>query len=431
MTKILLISSNSLSKTDSTKSYEAILSSFKKEELAQLCFRPRSSSSIDFDFISSHFLISEVDIIKSFFTNRKCGRSIIEKDSSPSKKSKSASWYYWVSESKFRRLFIIRDLLWSSNRWDNEKLNSWIKSFNPDVIFTIAGAEEFYCKITKTISNRYNIPYVVYYTDDYVLNYRPSGIWGKYLRNKRHKYFADFINGASLRYCIGTKMAQDYSRCFNKAFIPIMNCVNVLPFVPNNNNNKKCIISYFGSLHLHRWLMISKFSDVINENCEIHVYTGSDLTNEMKNSLNKDNIVLKGKVSANDINSEMYRSDFLLHIESDEPYFSNLTHYSISTKIPEYLMSGRPIICYAPIDLASVQLIKDNNLGLVLNPNDDASYNRDALVKFVNDKGKYDDLSKRGYQFAISNFDRQQISLSFRNRIEDISNGKSKISSYY
>ena len=177
--------------------------------------------------------------------------------------------------------------------------------------------------------------------------------------------------------------------------------------------------------------MISKFSDVINENCEIHVYTGSDLTNEMKNSLNKDNIVLKGKVSANDINSEMYRSDFLLHIESDEPYFSNLTHYSISTKIPEYLMSGRPIICYAPIDLASVQLIKDNNLGLVLNPNDDASYNRDVLVKFVNDKGKYDDLSKRGYQFAISNFDRQQISLSFRNRIEDISNGKSKISSYY
>lgn len=423
MTKILLISSNFLSKTDSTKSYEAILSSFKKEELAQLCFRPRASSGIDFDFVSSFFLISEVDIIKSFFTNRKCGRCIIEKDSSPSKKSKSASWYSWISETKFRRWSIIRDMLWSSNRWDNEKLDNWIKNFNPDIILTIAGAEEFYCKITKTISNRYKVPYVVYYTDDYVLNYKPSGIWGNYLRKKRHKYFADFIEGASLRYCIGSTMSQDYSRCFNKAFIPIMNSVDVSPFVPNNNNNKKCVISYFGSLHLHRWLMISKFSDVVNEYCEIHIYTGSELTSEMKNSLNKDNIILKGKVSANDINSEMYRSDFLLHIESDEPYFSNLTHYSISTKIPEYLMSCRPIICYAPIDLASVHLIKDNSLGLVLNPSEDVTYNRKALVKFVNDKSIYDILSKRGYQYAVSNFNRQQISSLFRIRIEDILNG--------
>lgn len=423
MTKILLISSNFLSKTDSTKSYEAILSSFKKEELAQLCFRPRASSSIDFDFVSSFFLITEVDIIKSFFTNRKCGRRIIEKDSSPSKKSKSASWYYWISESKFRRLSIIRDLVWRTNRWDNERLNTWIKNFNPDIIFTIAGAEEFYCKITKTISNRYKIPYVVYYTDDYVLNYKPSGICGNYLRKKRYKYFTDFIDGASLRYCIGSTMSQDYSRCFNKAFIPIMNSVDVSLFVPNNNNNKKCVISYFGSLHLHRWLMISKFSEVVNENCEIHVYTGSELTSEMKNSLNKDNIILKGKVSANDINSEMYRSDFLLHVESDEPYFSNLTHYSISTKIPEYLMSGRPIICYAPTDLASVRLIKDNNLGLVLNPNDDASYNKETLVRFVNDQGMYEELSKRGYQYAVSNFNRQQISSSFRKRLEDSLNG--------
>ena len=62
----------------------------------------------------------------------------------------------------------------------------------------------------------------------------------------------------------------------------------------------------------------------------------------------------------------MFDADAFLHIESDDESYCSLTKLSVSTKIPEYLISSRLVIGYGPVYLASMKLLKDNNIGIVI-----------------------------------------------------------------
>ena len=66
-----------------------------------------------------------------------------------------------------------------------------------------------------------------------------------------------------------------------------------------------------------------------------------------------------GSVSSDEIIIEMKKYDLLVHIESFEKKYTNKTKLSISTKIPEYLATGRPILAVGPRDISSIKYIKE------------------------------------------------------------------------
>ena len=62
-------------------------------------------------------------------------------------------------------------------------------------------------------------------------------------------------------------------------------------------------------------------------------------------------------------------ADILLHVESFNEKMKKYTRLSISTKIPEYLASKRLIIAIGPVDIASIEYLKDNKAALILDNN--------------------------------------------------------------
>ena len=50
----------------------------------------------------------------------------------------------------------------------------------------------------------------------------------------------------------------------------------------------------------------------------------------------------------------------MVHAETDNPQLRGFFKYSISTKIPEYLASGRIVLFYGPSQLGLYQYLKEN-----------------------------------------------------------------------
>ena len=107
----------------------------------------------------------------------------------------------------------------------------------------------------------------------------------------------------------------------------------------------------------------------------------------------------------------------LLHVESDDDYNRLLTKLSISTKIPEYLISGRLVIGFGPTDVASMKILSSNNIGIVLSSEISKDVLREELDKIVTNFELRKKIGKRGYDYAVENFNNQIIAEDFKKRL--------------
>jgi glycosyltransferase involved in cell wall biosynthesis len=89
----------------------------------------------------------------------------------------------------------------------------------------------------------------------------------------------------------------------------------------------------------------------------------------------------------------------LLHVEAFDDTVRAYTRLSLSTKIPQYMSSGRPILAYGPGELASCRYIADCDCGRVVGVQDPLALAKatrelasDALVRLG--------LGRRGWQLA-------------------------------
>jgi glycosyltransferase involved in cell wall biosynthesis len=79
---------------------------------------------------------------------------------------------------------------------------------------------------------------------------------------------------------------------------------------------------------------------------------------------------IRGSLEPNDVFGKLIESDILLHIESFTDVQRQYTRLSISSKIPQYLAAGRPILMYGPAEIAVTKYVQDSAAGVVVYRND-------------------------------------------------------------
>lgn len=407
--KVLIISSNAFSQiSNNGKTYESIFSSFDQTEIFQLFLRPHDMY-IDYNYASKYYLISEIDIIKKIINPfNKCGKEITVTDI-----NENIKLFKVIKKIKLNNNMFLRDILWSTRLWKTRELKKWSHEINVDAIFVVGGNSDGTQMIGRYLSNYLNIPLVTFFTDDYILYPLHRSLFSSFLRMRIIKFYLKTINSSSLLFCIGKKMADEYSIFFKKSFFPIMNSVDIKPYTEIQQKDI-IIISYFGGLHLNRWQMILRFANITPINTSINVYTHSELTRDIIDEFNKNNIKLYNKIQGNDLHNAMINSDVLLHIESDDKYYRALTKLSISTKIPEYLIAGRLVIGFGPKEIASMCLLAENHIGLVISSDETELVNKNILNSALSDFNYIRKMGKLGYDYSIQNFNKEIISLKFR-----------------
>lgn len=425
MSKVLIVANNSFSSSSNNgKTYEAIFSDFNKADLGQIFFSENESP--DLDYCNNYFKITDKDVLINTLTlsGKKGGEInkqnyISNENQLAYSKKKNVSVLFKFLQKRADSLVQLRDLLWSLNFWKTNKLKLWLREYNPQIIFFVAGDMEFPHTVAKWISNELKIPLVIYFTDDYVLNPQPRNFLDKNRKERALNFYKDTIAKSSKLYTIGELMANEYENYFGKSFNFIMNSVDVNPLINyiDDKSDKVIIISYFGGLHLNRWKMISRLGSILNNRAKINVYTIEKPSNDILSAFERASVNYCGPVTGENLKCRIIESDVLLHVESDDQYNRSLTKLSVSTKIPEYLMSGRVILGFGPVEVASMRILSDNDIGYVISSNLN-DFEISQSISKIFDFEQRKDLGIKGYDFAVANFSKDVISKKFRREIE-------------
>ncbi len=427
--KVLVISHNAFSDVyNNGKTMESILSSFDSSNLAQLFFSQNENP--DFTYCKNYYKLTDIDILKSRLLCKGVSSDIgckleyssvtnvHENEKEFSKKNIDGMIFSFL-KTLFHRSKIFRDLLWSCSNWYSSSLAQWIANFNPDVIFYVGGDSKFSHEIAMTLSNNLNIPLISYFTDDYILSQEFSGldIINRYSSSLLETTYKRTINKSSKLYTIGKSMSEHYAKYFNREFGCIMNSVDWKPFNPKLSLGKEINVSYFGGLHLGRSDMIIKFAKKYPF-LKVKVYSITSPSSSCLLEFKHNNIEYCGGVTGKELDKAMLDADALLHIESDDKSYCSLTKLSVSTKIPEYLISSRLVIGYGPEYLASMKILKDNNVGIVISSEEDK--NDVDLNELLSNASAVNNMVSIGYNFATENFLKSKNSAMLKFQIESV-----------
>jgi glycosyltransferase involved in cell wall biosynthesis len=181
---------------------------------------------------------------------------------------------------------------------------------------------------------------------------------------------------------ISEKMAEEYSRLYHKQFKAFMNCVDDLlldkPFI-EPSLRKEVRFVYVGGTHLNRWKSLLEIGKAIRElrtqqiNAQLVIFSwispGSEA--EILKTMEPD-IHFAGSLPKDQVAGVLDEADCLVHVESFDEAMRLYTRLSLSTKIPEYMGAGRPILFYGPSEIASCEYIKTSSAGWICSTQDQA-----------------------------------------------------------
>jgi glycosyltransferase involved in cell wall biosynthesis len=408
--KVLIISNNALSlHFNNGKTYHSLFRDWQKENIAQLYFHYEIPES---DRFYKFYRITDIDILKCKILNKKsCGKRMCpqeflerrENDSSFVSKFKKGIFSFLQKQRS--AIAIVKNTVYRYKAWQTEDFKSWLIEFNPDIIFTVGGNYTYLYEITEWISNFLSIPYTLFLTDDYLIYNKGVGIFSRRIHKSLSFTFKRFIEKSSHLFVIGDLMGREYKEKFGKDYSTIMNCVDITskPAPTLKQEKSKVVIRYIGGVYLNRWKSLVAIGELLR-NTEVDViveiYTLEEPEKEILKRLNEHPLSYCGPLYGNEVARKIQEADFLLHVESTSVEYKNITKLSISTKIPQYLVSGKCIIAFGPCDIASIKLLSENKLAVVLFDTDSTDVQIDKLKAIFSNDSLYNKLAQNALNYV-------------------------------
>lgn len=417
--RILIIAANALSQTSNNgKTYRSFLTGIPTNNVAQLY--TGTNEYPDLTACSHYYRITDLQMLASFCKPWRVIHNTHENlleaigDKAPSEIEISSKFIKLRNLSK--KISFLRELVWSTNKWDNHELREWIEEFSPTHIFAVLGNGPALHKVARKISRRYNIPLYVYFTDDYVINVELQNIIQRLYHKHIMRVYTKTLDQCKKAFVIGEKMKNAYRDFFRKEFGILVNGITFETNRPERikiANDKKVVISYIGGIHLNRWKAIVKLARILNKmkeySFDIRVFCIQKPNEDILKEFSIANVRYCGALTPWGVKDETSKSHIMLHVESFDDSSRASTHYSISTKIPEYMSSMRGIMAFGPHEVASIEIFSQNSIGCVLTDLDDEVTIEQKISQYLD---SYNNLDfDYQYQFARKHFDKEKMQL--------------------
>ena len=383
--------------------------------------------------VKRYYLIKEGDVLKSFFTRRKgtgVGKEIFlskknEDNEIIACKTKKTCYqkmfsfgrkHHWIS------LFWARELMWRFGNINYEGLMNFVYDFNPDIIFLPYGYVYNTNRIALYIKKLIKIPMVMYMAMDHYSMKRVSFnplFWIDRVMKRRN--IMQLVKESELLYVISEKLKKEL-----EVSLPIK--CKVLYKYPDSQRmtigiNKTDYPIHFlftGNIFANRWKSLSILVKELKNNklgC-LDVYTASPISNSMKKALDVEGVSkLHNPVSQNEIIRLQSEADVLVHAEAFDLFNKLLVRCAISTKIMDYLSSGKCILAIGPHNIASMEYLQDNNLAVTANSVSELSEKVNTLL---NNPQLIREYAERTSEFVRKNLNPVELRKSLYNDLKHI-----------
>jgi len=364
--RVLVISSNPFSRTrNNGKTLASFFSSFQSKNIAQLYFEAAYPTEPQF---SQYFRVTDADVLSALLGRQSaCGGQI----------NNSANIQYsigqrhipsWISGSNIARLF--RDVVWRMGKWKSADLLEWLDRFEPQIVFLCGGDVGFAYDIASFVAERFNSRKIIFVTDDYVLLRASLNAMWWLRRAYCLRKMKQFVNASDLFLTISEKMRLEYQHLFNKDSYVVVNMTESLRDEIAGVSAPdviRCV--YAGGLHHNRYKTLREVGESISvynstvrtsNRVFLEIYSTQSPTKKHLNHMQVPGASkFYGALDSARLKRILNECDVLLYVEAFDRASQAATRLSMSTKVPEYLSLGKPILVVGPSVLASIEYLRD------------------------------------------------------------------------
>ncbi len=296
-------------------------------------------------------------------------------------------------------IFLIRELFWKLSKIDNKNFVSFIKDFNPDIIFAPCYGNVRMLRLTRLVSKYTSAPIVSYVSDDLysynVINFNPL-FWIRRWNLRRNVRKTSKLY--SLMYTMTNQQLQEYEKELN---VPMKILRKGCKHRGINFIKKPYKIIFAGNLYLNRSDVLCKLAEVIGRynkdklNFVLEIYSGSSLSKEQYNILNNGyDTFFNSLIDSEQLKAKYKECSIALHVESFNLKNSLITRLSFSTKITDCLQSGAALMAICPTNNAGFQYLKDEDCAICIDNIDDIDFYINKIMSDENYLKTYAEKAK-------------------------------------
>jgi hypothetical protein len=258
---------------------------------------------------------------------------------------------------------------------------------------------------------------VVYVMDDWQGHHECHEL--PYSRRRRRLLF-EAISRAKTRFAVSREMAEHYEQTFGKSWLVAHNGVPVSSFAPETNGTRKPRqVLLAGDVNVFRFDAVIAFAEAIERHNQRHgpgieFTVMGEVAEQHRGALSRLRAVkLLSRRSHVECLNAMKAADLLYLPLAFGKRSARISLYSMPTKLPEYLASGKSVFFHAPRESAMFRVAERHDLTPRLDTIEPASL--DAFVaKWTNDGHKDAETFARTRNALLEEFDIDRLAARFQ-----------------
>lgn len=422
--RILILSVPAWNSKVGSDTWVTLVSGLNPNNIANISLREDSPDSLACD---NYFVLSENKVIKSIFkrkikTGRRVERSSIQEDVSSDLIEHNLRYQKMGKRRGFWGLFA-REIVWKLGKWKTKELNEFIESFKPDIILYSMEGYIHLNRICRYVKKKTDAKSIGFFWDDN-FTYKQTNRFGL-------KVFR-FLQRCSLK-----KLARqtdafwaitDMTKKEADAFFGIDCTIVTKPLKKDIiyrdwQVNEPIRVLYTGNLQIGRDRSLIKVVEALKEvNKEktffqIDVYTKTQLSEDVKAQLDCGFCTLHEPVPQSEVFKLQEQADILLFLEDVDGPDSKTARLSFSTKITDYLSSGKCIFAVGCMDTAPMQYFLENEAAII------ATTSVEMVKKFkaiLENQTLLAEYAKRACECGIKNHKKENVLKIVHESIEQL-----------
>lgn len=366
-----------------------------------------------------YFQITDGEMIRSVFSNTKAGK-ILNGDFSEAHDTSGYNSTDVKHLGFFRNhlgnlLRLMKTIVWNFGRIDEDRFKQFIEEYKPDILFSARYSHSKIIRLEKLALKYSNCP-IVAFTGDNELSLRRFSFspifWSNLLYQRR--CLKKMMPHYSLYYTLSERQIQEYQKHFNIPMRVLRKCSpRPMGEMINRDIGQPIKIVYGGKLYAGRdatMLALAEAIKQVNSNhiCyELHIYTGSQLSEKKYKELNDEkNTFIHKPVSAELLEEVYHNSDIALSVESFQLSQRLETRLSFSTKLIDCLYSTCAVMMIGWPENSGYEYLEKEKAAICIG-SIDRIY--PTLISLVNSPEMLQDYRENAYKCMKENHDRKMI----------------------